>query len=78
MSDLVADMSPDLPPLGDYDSEETLAAYNELVAEGRFGHRREQLLGRDFRHVSEYAVPSVAVNQIELHSENTYSSEFRQ
>ncbi|ELZ31180.1 aldehyde reductase [Halogeometricum pallidum JCM 14848] len=55
-------------PLGDYDPEETLEAYNELVAEGTVSNIGVSNFSPEILDTAlEYADPTVAANQIELH-----------
>lgn len=55
-------------PLGHYAPEETITAYNELVEQGTISHIGVSNFSPDLTNrASEYAEPTIAVNQIELH-----------
>lgn len=55
-------------PLGHYDAKETIKAYNELVAQGTVSHIGVSNFSPNLTDKAlEYAEPTIAVNQIELH-----------
>jgi 2,5-diketo-D-gluconate reductase B len=55
-------------PLGHYAPEETIKAYNELVEQGTISHIGVSNFSPDLTNKAlEYAEPTIAVNQVELH-----------
>jgi 2,5-diketo-D-gluconate reductase B len=55
-------------PLGHYDPEETIKAYNELLEQRTISHIGVSNFSPDLTNKAlEYAEPTISVNQIELH-----------